>query len=289
MDLAKFISLLDCEEIYFVRGDRFEDKLEGSYSKPTIQKIDKLIHAFLNFGGIEIFQSELRVILNLINQINRLSVFISCWHMNEYESYAMWDLYNKDGKGIAIQSTVDKIQASLDTINNDDSLNITAGKVHYLDFESEEFKAVPLDIQGLQSESSFSISIKALYIFLHKRISFSHEKEMRFLCDRSSQFNLDLPQQKLIIVPNQSDDHNLKATLDDWQKILTERLDNLRKSPTSVKVKIKPGYMNTLIEKVYVSPRAQGYFNESLVTGVIERYGLSCDVKKSDLSQDPLL
>jgi hypothetical protein len=288
MDLAKFISLLDCKEIYFVRGDRFEDKLEGSYSKPTIEKINQSIRIYLHLGGIQIFERELRVILNLINQINRLSVFISCWHMNEYESYAMWDLYNKDGKGIAIQSTVDKIETSLDTSNKGDSLNITAGKVHYLDFESEEFKAVPLDIQGLQS-SSLSISIKALYIFLHKRISFSHEKEMRFLCDRSSQFNLDLPQEQLIKLPNQSDDHNLRAALANWQKILTEQLDNLKKNSTSLKVKIKPENMNTLIEKVYVSPRAQGYFNESLVKGIIKRYGLSCDVKKSDLSQDPLL
>lgn len=109
MDLAKFMSLLEFREIYFPRGNCFEDKLEGSYSKPTIKNLDEEIHILLNLGGINAFQNEIRNLVNLINQINRLSVFISCWHINEYESYAMWDLYSRDEKGIAIQSNIDKI------------------------------------------------------------------------------------------------------------------------------------------------------------------------------------
>lgn len=285
MDLAKFMSLLEFGEIYFPRGDCFEDKLEGSYSKPTIEELTQNILYHLLLFGVSLSYDEVRELVKLINQINRLSIFISCWHMNEYESYAMWDIYSKDGKGIAIQSTTDKILASL---VDSQTLNI-AGKVHYLDFESEEFKVVPIGIKGNTSTNSLSISINAMYAFLHKRISFSHEKEMRFFRSNPlSDFDLPLPQKPLIQVPNQANNHNLKTTLEQWEKLLTEKLEEMKKNCPGLNVKIKPNCMNALIEKVYISPRAPKLFNESLVKRIIDRYGLSCDVKKSDLNTDPL-
>ena len=48
MDLAKFMSLLELKELYFNRGDCFEDKLEGSYSESTIQKLDQNIRGALS-------------------------------------------------------------------------------------------------------------------------------------------------------------------------------------------------------------------------------------------------
>ncbi len=285
MDLAKFMSLLEFREIYFPRGDCFEDKLEGSYSKPTIEQLTQNIFVNLSLFGISPSYNEVRELVKLINQINRLSIFINCWHMNEYESYAMWDIYSKDGKGIAIQSTTDKIAASLDS----QTLNIIAGKVHYLDFESEEFKIVPIGIKNNTSASSLSISINTIYAFLHKRISFSHEREMRFISSNQlSNFDLPLPQELLNQVSNQANDHNLKTILEQWEKLLTEKLEGMKKNLPGLNVKIKPNCMNDLIEKVYISPRAPKLFNESLVKRIIGRYGLSCDVRKSDLNINPL-
>ena len=34
---------------------------------------------------------------------------VNCWHINEHESAAMWDLYLKSNEGIAIQSTYQKL------------------------------------------------------------------------------------------------------------------------------------------------------------------------------------
>lgn len=42
-------------------------------------------------------------------------VFVNCWHLNEYESAAMWDLYLKNEEGVAIQTTFNRIKKSLGT------------------------------------------------------------------------------------------------------------------------------------------------------------------------------
>ena len=39
----------------------------------------------------------------------RKFVAVNCWHKNEYESDGMWQLYSNKKKGIAIQSTVDRL------------------------------------------------------------------------------------------------------------------------------------------------------------------------------------
>lgn len=38
---------------------------------------------------------------------------ISCWHIEEYESDAMWKIYANFGKGIAISTTIEKILSSM--------------------------------------------------------------------------------------------------------------------------------------------------------------------------------
>jgi hypothetical protein len=35
----------------------------------------------------------------------RKSYFINCWHLSEYESSAMWDIYSRKNEGIAILSS----------------------------------------------------------------------------------------------------------------------------------------------------------------------------------------
>ncbi|MBW4575806.1 MAG: DUF2971 domain-containing protein [Aphanothece sp. CMT-3BRIN-NPC111] len=288
MDLAKFISILQSRELYFNRGDCFEDKAEGSYSKLTLENLDTNINASFALGGIQLLDKEVREIVSLINQVNRLSVFVHCWHMNMHESYAMWDLYGKDDKGIAIQSTIDRLYNSLDNNINDKAVNIIKGKVHYLDFSQEEFKVLPIEISGLLSKVNCSISINAIFAFLHKRVSFEHEKEMRLIIDQSCDFDLLLPKETLIQIPGQPDDSNLQEALMQWRQNLKENLKRLKESSTGIKVKIKPNCLDHLIESVYISPKAPKWY-ESLVKGITTKYDLQCEVRKSDLNYDPLL
>ena len=55
--------------------------------------------------------------------------------MSEYESLAMWKLYAKDKKGIAIQTNLAEFK---DAFENCDR-TIFAGKVDYIDYETDTF------------------------------------------------------------------------------------------------------------------------------------------------------
>ena len=83
---------------------------------------------------------------------------INCWHINEYESAALWGLYLKGREGIAIRSTFDCLKSCL----KDEGHHIFIGKVKYIDYEKDWLP------EG-----------NSLYPFVHKRTSFEHERELR--------------------------------------------------------------------------------------------------------------
>ena len=60
----------------------------------------------------------------------KLEMAINCWHMNDFESEAMWKLYLKSNEGIAIQSTYQRLIDSLS--NTDLSIHIGDYKIHRL-------------------------------------------------------------------------------------------------------------------------------------------------------------
>jgi hypothetical protein len=43
----------------------------------------------------------------------RVHTYLNCWHLNDYESAAMWDIYQRNNDAIAIQSTYTKLCNSL--------------------------------------------------------------------------------------------------------------------------------------------------------------------------------
>jgi hypothetical protein len=59
--------------------------------------------------------------------------FYNSWHMNDGESDAMWKLYLKGSQGIAIQSTVERIQSSF---QNTVTHPVYMALVEYIDYEN---------------------------------------------------------------------------------------------------------------------------------------------------------
>ena len=171
MDISKFISLVSKKELFFSAAKCFTDPFEGA--KGIIERQEKwdnfysdfLRHALLTVPGAdpnrfseEELQRETERLLgdlHLSGKASRELTFISCWHMNDYESEAMWKLYSKDiTNAIAIQTTYQRLYESL---GKDPSIAI--GKVHYIDFSN-----------------SFS---SASHPYWYKHASFEYEKEVR--------------------------------------------------------------------------------------------------------------
>src|SRR6202040_560368 len=51
--------------------------------------------------------------------------YVNCWHMNEYESDAMWRLYSTANETICVQSTFKRLAEGL-------SSYVSAGEVNYI-------------------------------------------------------------------------------------------------------------------------------------------------------------
>lgn len=159
MDFTKLISLIDSRRIFFTRADKFKDPFEGSYPKMNVLARDVLPEG-ITVNMTEEQVENLRRVLRESGETNKnwpRYTAINCWHMNEYESAAMWDLYLKSNEGVAIQSTYSKLKKSLT-----DDEKIYLGVVKYLDYDTEYIN--PGNV---------------LSPFVHKRKSFEHEREVR--------------------------------------------------------------------------------------------------------------
>lgn len=236
MDFTKFVSLLDKKSLYFSSVNRLDDPFEGSM-KPIdpnilVRELDDPRYTI----------EEIKTILPNFSMIMKKITRVNCWHMNDYESSAMWKLYLKSNEGIAIQSTFKRL---CDSFHVNDKNEVFVGKVKYIDYDTNN---IPID-------SSFSP-------FLHKRISFQHEKELRVILNH-------LP----IIL-------NFKGKLTD-KKILDTIiyfLDELAYIPIDLKM---------LIERIYISPTSPSWILR-LIKSLVKKYDLEKEIIQSNLSDKPL-
>lgn len=173
MDLLKFVSILSSEALYFACPNQFSDPYEGylpkSYWNAFLTGLSPMLNEVAAVTARLQFQSESqrgefntrsRELVSTMERqwkdaVNQFGV--SCWHISEYESEALWRLYSANGFGIAIESTIGQLQSSL---ASDSSLRIA--EVRYEDFDTAPIRA----------------GFKNYFLFL-KRRSFEHEKELR--------------------------------------------------------------------------------------------------------------
>jgi len=149
LDLSKFLDLLLSRKLFMSRSDKFEDQYEGTFSEPTYEEIKKLSTNnpdFLNYY-----------------KTHREKVAISSWHINEYESFAMWQIFTQNSEGLAIQSTVKRLQ---DALAPEKNYKLHIGEVNYIDYKKEY---IPFD--------------DLFFPFLFKRKSFQYEREVRIITD----------------------------------------------------------------------------------------------------------
>lgn len=181
-DLDKFISLLEKKALYFASTRQFDDAFEGSITRRHYEY--RLKKASNGFGTDSDFYRK--HVSNAFYELTRLTK-ISCWHINDHESAAMWQLYLRDGKGIAIQSTLGRLQTSLEPFRlkpeyGEETINI--GKVKYIDYRTEVMHDKTM-----------------LGRFFYKRKSFAHEKELRVAVSlrMAEEFGVNVPEKGVFV------------------------------------------------------------------------------------------
>lgn len=149
LDLSKFLDLLLSHKLFMSRSDKFEDQYEGTFSEPTFEEMKKLSADNPEFLAYY--------------KTHREKVAVSSWHINEYESFAMWQIFTGNSEGLAICSTVGRLQKALKPESHYEQY---IGEVNYIDYKKEY---IPFD--------------DAFFPFLFKRKSFQYEREIRIITD----------------------------------------------------------------------------------------------------------
>jgi hypothetical protein len=158
MDLSKYLAILQRRSLFFPRATLLGDPFEGSVTTPMLKAreyimknrtSDPVLAAWKDLPD-EIFSNVSTVYQRMVQRN-----LICCWHMNEFESAAMWRLYLRANEGVCIQSTYRRLRSCLPEC-------VFIGEVNYIDYETEGF------FEG-----------NGFNFVMHKRKSFEHEREIR--------------------------------------------------------------------------------------------------------------
>lgn len=226
MDFTKFISLITYQKIFLCRSDLFDDPFEGTFPR----KIIEYVHG-IHSGDIDETIAKFIKSVYKFNKFARQHTYISCWHANDFESAAMWELYSKNDASVAIETTYADLKKLL-------PLDAMIGMVKYIDYDSDTF---PLD--------------NTFYPFTHKRKSFEHEREVRFLIQK-------------IPYNSEGDEVNFQEMV----------------SPNVIPVDVD---VSSFVKKIHLSPRAPEWML-TLLQDVVKKYSIDVEVRRSNLYLSPV-
>jgi hypothetical protein len=249
MDFQKLMSIIDRKSLFFVKASKLFDPFEGSLPKFNRQIENReAVYSRTrgNFASEEQYRFFVNSYANMGGYERRKPItLINSWHISEYESAAMWDLYSHRNAGAAIQSTFKRLS---DCLKDNTSDTVWIGKVNYMDFEKE----------WLNEGNLYDA-------FMAKRKPFEHERELRAItslplkslikskADRIREKTNPTP--KRIIDPNQVTDSG----------------------------KFVPVNLDILIERIYISPLAAPWFGD-LVRSLLGKFSIDPNkIIKSDL------
>jgi len=165
--------LLTTRSLYFACPSELNDPYEGSFTRSEAKALSEMVQrtadgmlalrphfAIKSANSLAVFDQTMRSFQQKVRESAGMTARrfgVCCWHMSDYESDAMWKLYTASGQGVAIESTVSNLRASL---GGRQDIQIDA--VRYVDFDKD-----PIE-KGHRH-----------YFLFQKRKSFEHEREMR--------------------------------------------------------------------------------------------------------------
>jgi hypothetical protein len=163
MNLSQFLWLLSERSLYFATLAEFEDKWEGVPPSQSLDAIGQSQAARAKTHGWPAnaaaygkwARGSIRKQLIEVGEAYR----VMCWHESNVESVAMWKLYTRGIDGVAIQTTVARLESCLASLPF-----VGVGRVDYSGYDP-----------GPVAEGSAGLLVSLL-----KRRSFAHEQELRF-------------------------------------------------------------------------------------------------------------
>src|SRR5580700_10204543 len=159
MDLAKYLWMLDRRRLFFSRATLLGDPFEGSSTKMMVAQREYVKAHRATDPRLAAYKDKPDASFDwgFIPRKLLPTYFVSCWHMNEQESAAMWKLYSSSNEAVCIMSTYRRLRECLPPC-------VFMGEVVYIDYETQGFNP-----------------FLATNFILHKRLSFAHERELRAL------------------------------------------------------------------------------------------------------------
>ncbi len=167
LTFAKLVDLLDRRELWFSQLAAFVDPWEGMPAVSTLEESRKTweyVHERVRDeqGVVVPPHTDAMTVSNY--ESFRILGYVNCWHINEYESMAMWNEYSHEG--IAIKSSFSRLVAATNAVTH----QISIAPVSYRD--RRKVNTHPIE------DHPFSAAFK-------KEMSYEHERELRahFLYD----------------------------------------------------------------------------------------------------------
>jgi hypothetical protein len=161
MDLPKFLSFLDKRGLFLCRIDSLGDPFEGSAPVSLVNWRSTHPARGLRADDAELIRTR------------RRNTIVSCWHMNESESVAMWKLYSLTNFGVAIRSTITRLGNCLPKYDGED-------------VENEQYSADPKvlslrigAVRYIVFSTAADLPPHARDLHYYKQASFQHEQELR--------------------------------------------------------------------------------------------------------------
>ncbi len=236
MDLTKFLAMLAHRSLFFCQANKLEDPYEGTWPKAYITGIMESMKKTFEHAKAKNDQEKAEIFMKFITDTSQMFLplaYVNCWHMNPFESAAMWKLHTTNEEGIAIQSTVKRLCESMRPAK----APIWLGKVNYIDFDQcEEIRE---------------------NIFLYKRRSFEHERELRAVMDLFKLF----PEGPYVEGEN-------------WEE-MTGRFRSFFNG-------YLPVDLDVLIEKVLIAPKSAPW-HKDLIQAVLDKFGVNKPLHQSTL------
>ena len=257
IDLGQLISLLATGALFFPMTRLLDDPFEGTVPRRTAERLEESNAKRLERSPAS-YRSAHDWPERRAYEFNQL-MCVSCWHVNDRESAAMWKLYVDSNLGVAIQSTFARLVQSLSSAAED----IHIGIVKYIDYDYDD---LPGDDR--------------LHALMHKRREFEHERELRAvanpfyqseLAEMKADTYLSLlvdPRTGIIVGPKVYTGGSLPPPI---------------RERTGIRVSVD---VAKLVGAIHVAPSAPDWFTD-VVVAVVKQFGHDIPVHKSRLYRPP--